>query len=715
MSDRLGASCAVVAALCVLVSSSPAEALYSQTNVTISADNHQALTEQSTLSGCDNCTRWVSLPFTFYYYGVPYTQVLISTDGWAAFTDPGGNRNTNVAFEYNGSPGTAAALIAPFWDDLDPARGGDIRYGQVGSHFTISWSVQHHVGGTRQVWFQLKLFTNNTFEIHYHVTSFGDANYDNGKSATIGYQAHTAFPVARNISHDAPNATAGTAWRFTPYRNPIFLAATDMRGLLRGDIDYSLTISCGLWFGQAKTRSDKWVVIELPNPLPMGCAVPQFFARPTVIPSDTYSKAKVSGTLYDNGSTQTGHVMQAYIDRGFTWAMSLTQTPSTGGKLWWWDNGPQHMFPVLVVPGLDPMNEDTPADVLAQLGDVAVHLHNDGWEIGIGKPGTGNKSMADMWLDTNAWVDLAKARATDRRIQVVGISMGGFLARDYQFMKGAGSNSQVRAFHYIDAPLTGANMGSTEKGVQGMVLCYKNGTPDHTKLWSIPARQLVTDHVTQCSCPSEKKRAAELFCTGNRADHDSMYDASGWYMAPSSANVSTYAYAFGDADGALGYRVPPSGKGLYEWYHESGFCSGFVSAQWSGTNRDCAPGSDYLYPSMVDTLEPSGFQDLFPGDGFFCTGGGVRMNYTPSFINIDSALGFNVPQWNSNYNTSCAAPAGSLPVFSSISATTTGPHSAPANYFSGRFSSTYNSSHKIMPDTLKSKLYVRMNTAADIP
>jgi hypothetical protein len=718
MFSRVAASAAVAAAL-VLCSSAPAEALYRQATITASADNHQNLTDQTTLSGCDNCTRWVTLPFTFSYYGANYTQILVSTDGWAAFTDPGGNRTNNVKFDFNGSPGTTSPMIAPFWDDLDAARGGDIRYGSVNGHFTISWSVQHHVGGTRQIWFQLKLFTNSTFEIHYHVTAFGDANYDHGKSATVGYQAGSAFPVAHNLFHNQPNVTAGTAWRFTPYRNPLFLAATDMRGFLRGDVRYNITSSCRLWFDMLTTRDDRWAVFELPATLPQGCSYPQFFSTPelegTTPGLPEVSKTKLSVQTWTNTGTGVA-IMQAYLDRGLTWAQSLAQAPpNTGGKLHWWDSYAPHMFPILVVPGLDPLNEDTPADVLAMLGDLAVALHNDGYEIAIGKPDTGNKSMADMWLNTNEWVDLAKARSPDRRIQLVGISMGGFLVRDYLFMKGAASNSLVRAVHYIDAPLTGANMGSPEKGVQGMVACYKNTTNDYRTLWSIPARQLVTDHTTQCSCPTDKKRASELFCTGNRVDHDGMYDASGWYTPPTSANVARFAYSFGDATGTLTYRAPPAGKGLYEWWHESGFCSGFVSAMWAGTNRDCAPGSDYLKPGMVDTLEASGFDDLFPNDGFFCNKAGVRMHYRPAFINIDSALGFNVPQWNSTYNNNCAPPAGSLPTWLSVAVTTTGPHSAPISYFTNRYANTVNGDHKIMPTSLVTTFRNNINTTAGTP
>ena len=27
----------------------------------------------------------IDIPFTFYYYGIPYTQLRVSTDGWLAF------------------------------------------------------------------------------------------------------------------------------------------------------------------------------------------------------------------------------------------------------------------------------------------------------------------------------------------------------------------------------------------------------------------------------------------------------------------------------------------------------------------------------------------------------------------------------------------------------------------------------------------------------
>jgi hypothetical protein len=81
----------------------------------------------------------VALPFSFDFYGVPYTSVTVGTNGVLSFT--------SADIDFNNTPlPTAAvpnALIAPFWDDLyPPAAGAQIdTYNDVANNrFIVQWT-----------------------------------------------------------------------------------------------------------------------------------------------------------------------------------------------------------------------------------------------------------------------------------------------------------------------------------------------------------------------------------------------------------------------------------------------------------------------------------------------------------------------------------------------------------------------------------------------
>jgi hypothetical protein len=68
----------------------------------------------------DNDVVWrvVDLPFTFRYYGQDYTQIRVSDNGWISF-DTGNDfdfYNWTIPTQYG-----VEALVAPFWDNLNPA------------------------------------------------------------------------------------------------------------------------------------------------------------------------------------------------------------------------------------------------------------------------------------------------------------------------------------------------------------------------------------------------------------------------------------------------------------------------------------------------------------------------------------------------------------------------------------------------------------------
>jgi hypothetical protein len=143
------------------------------------------------------------LPFSFTYFGISYSSVNISSNGNIHFGTASTAYN-NVAIPNTRLPN---AMIAPFWDDLDPSLGGAIYRGVSGTApnriFIIEWrNVSHNRGsGSNGATFEIQLVegTNHIWFI-YQDTIFGSTSSNNGVSATSGVE---------NI-----NGTAGNPYSF---------------------------------------------------------------------------------------------------------------------------------------------------------------------------------------------------------------------------------------------------------------------------------------------------------------------------------------------------------------------------------------------------------------------------------------------------------------------------------------------------------------------
>lgn len=108
---------------------------------------------------CDDCADVVPLPFTFYYFEVPYSAVVISTNGMLSFaTDDTADCNGNYNWDNSGAghpiPHDDAncgddgwgrnPLIAAWFDDLDPGECGDVYYQTFGSAPNRTFVVQYN-------------------------------------------------------------------------------------------------------------------------------------------------------------------------------------------------------------------------------------------------------------------------------------------------------------------------------------------------------------------------------------------------------------------------------------------------------------------------------------------------------------------------------------------------------------------------------------------
>jgi len=118
-------------------------------------------------------TQSVDLPFSFKYYGLDYTKVRISTDGWAALGNGTQTAPVNYSLPHNDNVNN---MIAVFWDDLydDYIIEGEIwrYYDEDNNRFIIEWdSITHNDYEFEQ---KRECFQIQFYDPEYYITPTGD-------------------------------------------------------------------------------------------------------------------------------------------------------------------------------------------------------------------------------------------------------------------------------------------------------------------------------------------------------------------------------------------------------------------------------------------------------------------------------------------------------------------------------------------------------------
>jgi|GEM_PF-1133218 len=127
-------------------------------------------------------------------------DVTIGNNGGIGFVSGGDLDYTNGTLPSTSVFGGAQALL-PFWDDIDSDT-GDVYYETIGTApnrtFIVQWQDRPHFSGDtvldgNEVSFEVQVFETPVNSIHaqfiYKDTDFQDIGFNDGASATIGYQA----------------------------------------------------------------------------------------------------------------------------------------------------------------------------------------------------------------------------------------------------------------------------------------------------------------------------------------------------------------------------------------------------------------------------------------------------------------------------------------------------------------------------------------------
>ncbi len=200
-------------------------------------------TEGATLTAVtsdDQMSQALPLGFTFSYYDVDYTQVYISSNGFLTFL-PGQSAGccSGQRMPSNSNPN---GVVAALWTDLNPSRGGTVRYGTVGEQpnrrFVASWEgVPYHPSDGANI-FQIVLFENGDIEIHHgnvgnttRTISMGIENADGSVGVQLrngvgGAVPNSGYRVARTTFR----ADAGGTYNVDEGTAEIMLSAARSRG-----------------------------------------------------------------------------------------------------------------------------------------------------------------------------------------------------------------------------------------------------------------------------------------------------------------------------------------------------------------------------------------------------------------------------------------------------------------------------------------------------
>lgn len=163
--------------------------------------------------GDDGVSSMLPLPTPFLFYGRLYTHFQVSANGVLSF-QPGSVSWLNQPLPTTSS--TPGPLIVPFWDDLNSAAGGAIRWATNAPETIVAWLGVPRYGTSEKQTFQVVLRPGGIVLLQY-LTMQGVLT-----SATIGIQSSNAPAPAVQLAFNQPFVADNLAVEFRPL-NPSWL------------------------------------------------------------------------------------------------------------------------------------------------------------------------------------------------------------------------------------------------------------------------------------------------------------------------------------------------------------------------------------------------------------------------------------------------------------------------------------------------------------
>ena len=213
------------------------------------------------------------LPFEFTFYGKRYTELFVGANGLVGFVNQRLDTSVNADLPSSELPN---AVICPWWDDLDPSSGGEIRIGSIGAtpnrQQVVSWvNVPHRASRSYSFTFQTVLREGSNQILFQYLNVEPNRNRGAGKTAAVGIENGTGL-VARKYSYGGSTLLNDShAILFTPSdAGGLFIApAADLTssGEVGGPFtpssqEYTLTNTVGYDLAWAVGKTQDWISIN---------------------------------------------------------------------------------------------------------------------------------------------------------------------------------------------------------------------------------------------------------------------------------------------------------------------------------------------------------------------------------------------------------------------------------------------------------------------
>ena len=142
------------------------------------------------------------LPFEFRFYGEEFNELFVGSNGLIGFVNQGLDTSVNSDLPDSMFPN---GIICPWWDDLDPSSGGEIRIGTIGvapnRRQVVSWvNVPHRASRSSSFTFQAVLHEASNQILFQYLKVDPNRSRGAGKTAAIGIENGTGL-VARKYSY----------------------------------------------------------------------------------------------------------------------------------------------------------------------------------------------------------------------------------------------------------------------------------------------------------------------------------------------------------------------------------------------------------------------------------------------------------------------------------------------------------------------------------
>ena len=200
--------------------------------------------QQIPMNGDDLNLGPFDLGFDFNFYGNTFSQFFACSNGWISFTD-NSNLLGNTPLPDN-SGGAPFNLVAPFWDDLNFASGGELWYNFDGTELVISYIGVPHYSSGGPYTFQIVLRSSGSIYYEYQSLveptaecTVGIQNADGTIGLTATYNAaylHDEMAIRFGVGPEGIPPAYFKVYRSTTAGVPI-----DPAHLLAGHIDGNLT------------------------------------------------------------------------------------------------------------------------------------------------------------------------------------------------------------------------------------------------------------------------------------------------------------------------------------------------------------------------------------------------------------------------------------------------------------------------------------------